>query len=67
MNYEGGMMNYMNMDYMGDGVYIEFTGYSFILRANDHRESHCTDTIHIEPQVLDAINSFALRMEKKTK
>ncbi len=55
------------MDYMGDGVYIEFTGYSFILRANDHRNSHCTDTIHIEPHVLNAINRFALRMENESK
>ena len=57
--------NRENIDYMGDGVYIEYTGYSFILRANDHREHYCTDTIQIETQVLEAINRFALRMQHK--
>lgn len=55
------------MDYMGDGVYIEFTGYSFILRANHHLQSECTDSIEIEKNVLDAINRFALRMENESK
>jgi len=48
--------------YMGDGVYIEFTGYSFVLRANHHTHSQCTDEIHLEPQVLEAINRYANRV-----
>lgn len=58
---------YESADYLGDGVYIEYTGYSYILRANDHREAYCTDTIHLEPSVIAALNRFVTRMEQKTK
>ena len=44
-------------DYAGDGVYMEFTGYDIVLRANDHRNP--TDTIHLEKDVLEAIIRFA--------
>lgn len=40
-----------NPEYLGDGVYIQITGYGYVLRANDHRPSHCTDEIYIEPSV----------------
>ena len=44
-------------DYIGDGVYVEFTGYSIILKANDHKRP--TDVIHLEESVLKALNRFA--------
>ena len=55
-------MNTKNMDYMGDGVYIEWDGYAYWLRANDHRDGYCTDKICLEPSVLAAINRFVARM-----
>jgi hypothetical protein len=54
-------------DYMGDGVYVEFDGYAYWLRANDHRDGYCTDKICLEPYVLDNINKFRKRMENITK
>ena len=56
---------YKNHDYLGDGVYVEYTGYSFILRANDHREGYRTDTIHLEPEAISALNRFVERMKDK--
>jgi len=35
--------------YIGDGVYVEFDGYGFVLKANSHTEP--TDTIYIEPEL----------------
>lgn len=42
--------------YLGDGVYAEFDGFGIILRANDIENP--SDTIYIEPLVLDALNVF---------
>ena len=44
-----------DISYMGDGVYIQFDGYGYILRANHHSEDSCTDQIYIEPDVLKNI------------
>lgn len=61
------MENNEHRDYMGDGVYIEWDGYAYWLRANDHRDGFCTDKICLEPSVLNAINRFVKRIEEKTK
>jgi hypothetical protein len=53
------------IDYMGDGVYIEWDGYAYWLRANDHRDSRCTDKICLESSVLSNIVKFAIKMESK--
>lgn len=47
-----------NMEYLGDGVYVEYTGFSYILRANHHTSKECTDEIHLEPFVLQNLNLF---------
>jgi hypothetical protein len=47
-----------DISYMGDGVYIQFDGYGYILRANHHSEDSCTDQIYIEPDVLKKIINF---------
>lgn len=44
-------------EYLGDGVYAEFTGYSVILKANDPRNP--TDEVHLERNTLDALIMFA--------
>lgn len=54
-----------NIAYLSDGVYVEYTGYSFILRANDHRDGYCTDTIHLEPFAIEDLNRFVKRMRGK--
>lgn len=51
-----------NHAYIGDGVYAEWDGYHVILRANDHRDTHCTDKIYLEPGVLERINLFYKHM-----
>lgn len=50
-----------NQDYLGDGVYVEFTGYSFILKANHHQ--HPTDSIELEMNTLRALQRFIERMK----
>ena len=54
-----------NIDYMGDGVYIEFDGFGYIIRANHHEQDSCTDQIYIEPSVLKKITNFVLRMQEQ--
>ena len=50
--------------YLGDGVYAIFDGYGIWLRANDHRESRCSDKIYLEPSVLRSLNIFNEEVEK---
>jgi hypothetical protein len=47
-------------DYIGDGVYVAFDGFSIWLYAND--PDNPTDQICLEPSVLEALNRFADRM-----
>jgi len=51
---------YKNQDYIGDGVYVEYDGEGIMLKANDHLDP--TDTIYLEPNVLEALIRFAKRM-----
>ena len=48
-------------DYAGDGVYVINLGWAIELRANDPRDP--TDSIYLEPEVLEAINRIAKRWE----
>lgn len=43
-------------DYIGDGVYVEYDGYAIWLKANDIDKP--TDTICLEPEVIDALIRF---------
>jgi len=49
------------IDYLGDGVYAAYDGYSIRLRANDYRNAD--SEIYLEPQVIDALLRFKERME----
>jgi len=53
-----------NKMYIGDGVYVEYTGYSIILTAENGREA--TDTIHLEEWMLKAISNFVLKFKEST-
>lgn len=48
-------------DYIGDGVYVRFDGYGIELRANDPNSPH---VIYLEPEVLEALNRFVIRIKK---
>ena len=56
-----------NIGYMGDGVYIQFDGYGYTLRANHHDEHFCNSQIYIEPDVLEMINKFAKQMNESSR
>lgn len=42
--------------YIGDGVYIRFDGYGYILHINSHENP--TDKVYLEPSVLKALIDF---------
>ncbi|MCK5018275.1 MAG: hypothetical protein KAS32_14555 [Candidatus Peribacteraceae bacterium] len=46
-----------NHTYLGDGVYVEFTGWSVVLKANSH--TNPTDTIELEHSVIQALFKFS--------
>lgn len=50
-------------DHLGDGVYVEFDGHMFVLRANDHRDGYCTDKIYLEQSVIEALKRFVARVK----
>jgi len=52
-------------DYAGDGVYVINLGWAIELRANDPRNP--TDTIYLEPEVLEAINRIAKRWDRDSR
>ena len=53
-----------NETYLGDGLYVEFDGFQFVLKANDPMNP--SDKVYLEPRVLDALNIFAKKVYGKT-
>ena len=47
-------------DYIGDGVYVDFDGYSIWLKANNY--DNPTDTIALEPEVFMALIKYVDRI-----
>lgn len=43
--------------YIGDGVYLEFSGYDFVLKTD--RGSDGFHFIHLEPEALQKLAAFA--------
>ena len=52
-----------NSEYLGDGVYAINDHYGIWLHANDHK--YPTDRIFLEPQVLEALNNFAKKIQEE--
>ena len=52
------------IEYIGDGVYVEYDGFGIWLLANDHLAP--TDKIYLEPEVLEALNRFLERIKDET-
>jgi len=50
--------------YLGDGLYAEYDGYQFALKANDDKNP--TDTVYLEPKVFIAFLDFASKYLKFT-
>jgi len=48
-------------EYLGDGVYVVFDGYSFVL---DLRGQDNSTKIILEPVVMDALDRFRKRIEE---
>jgi len=44
-------------EYLGDGAYARFDGYSIVLSANDHKN----EVITLEPEVLLSLIRYAKR------
>lgn len=51
------------VDYIGDGVYVEFDGYGIMLKTND--QLHSTNEVYLEPEVFNKLVAFRERMKKK--
>ena len=47
----------MEKTYLGDGVYVDFDGFAFVLTTENGIE--VTNTIILEPEVYDALVRFA--------
>jgi hypothetical protein len=48
-------------EYLGDGVYVEFTGYSIVLTAENGIQIN--STIHLDSETLFNLNEFAKKVE----
>lgn len=57
------MSDPQNEEYLGDGVYAVFDGWLISLLANDRNNP--TDTVHLEPEVLNNLNMFASKCFKR--
>lgn len=53
-----------NKIYLGDGAYVEFDGFGFILTAENGIEA--TDTIVLEPEHIINLNEFVSRYYETT-
>jgi len=49
-------------DYLGDGVYVRFDGYSIVLYLDNGYGEHTT--IALEPEVLAALDRYRKSMER---
>jgi len=53
------MKDKQNKEYLGNGVYAErVNNFDIILRANDHRDVHCTDKIYLEDKIMEKLIRF---------
>lgn len=51
-----------NREYIGDGVYVFFNGFSYDISVGDHRNQ---PVVTMEDTVIDALVNFKKRMEEK--
>jgi len=53
----------MNKQYLGDSVYVDFDGYCVML-TTENSEDGPSNTIYLEPQVLDALKRYLEKVYK---
>ncbi len=51
--------------HLGDGAYVEFDGYGYMLMANSH--SNPTDRVYLEPPVFESLILFVKYWEEEKK
>ena len=51
--------------YLGDAVYAEFDGYAIKLTTGNGRGG-ITNTIYLEPEVLDTLNKFVESLKEQS-
>lgn len=54
----------MKKIYLGDSVYCEFDGFSYVLTTENGLPSDPSNVIVMEPSVIDALNAFVKRVEE---
>lgn len=47
-------------EYLGDGAYVTWTGYSYQVKANDHINP--TDVVHLGPREMESLIQFVKRI-----
>ena len=50
--------------HLGDGAYVTFDGWGYLLTANHHDPNLATDKVYIEPSAIECLNEFVQRMQK---
>jgi hypothetical protein len=50
--------------YLGDSVYVEFDGYSYILTTRNGLPTDPSNTIILEPETYEALVKFVREIEK---
>jgi hypothetical protein len=53
-----------NPEYIGDGVYVYFSGYDYQISVNDHRNA---PVVFMEPEIVDRLYEFKKRIEESKK
>jgi hypothetical protein len=51
-------------DYLGDGVYVEYDGFGWWLRANDPQSEK---EVYLEPSVFEALKLFVAKCKEEVK
>lgn len=44
--------------YLGDGVYVEWDGFHFILRTDSHKDNECRNKIYLEQEIAERLDLF---------
>jgi hypothetical protein len=55
-------MNQLKEQYIGDGVYVSFDGYSIVLRTL--RDTDCNHYIYLEPAVWSNLKDYVDRLSE---
>ncbi len=60
---EASLIHNMPKAYLGDGAYVRFTGYSFVIYTSDGISIQ--NEVHLEKHELEALDRFVKQMEEE--